>query len=233
VNGSDGSLIHTEDVTKVYNPRRPDEVCAVDRVTVKVARAEVVAIKGPSGSGKTSLLSLIGCMARPTSGSIVVDGRDVAKLSEEVLTRVRRQKFGFIFQQFNLISDLSVRDNVMLPLYPVDVGPAEMRRRAEAALEALGLQGKKAMRARQLSGGEQQRVAIARALINEPEIIIADEPTAHLDQKLSDELMGILEELNREGKTVIISTHDPLIYDHRIVDRVIAMRDGRVEDGST
>ena len=233
MNRSDGSLIHTEDVTKVYNPRRPDEVCAVDRVTVKVARSEVVAIKGPSGSGKTSLLSLIGCMARPTSGRIVVDGRDVAKLSEEVLTRVRRQKFGFIFQQFNLISDLSVRDNVMLPLYPVDVGPAEMRRRAEAALEALGLQGKKAMRVRQLSGGEQQRVAIARALINEPEIIIADEPTAHLDQKLSDELMGILEELNREGKTVIISTHDPLIYDHRIVDRVIAMRDGRVEDGST
>ena len=233
MNRSDGSLIHTEDVTKVYNPRRPDEVCAVDRVTVKVARSEVVAIKGPSGSGKTSLLSLIGCMARPTSGRIVVDGRDVAKLSEEVLTRVRRQKFGFIFQQFNLISDLSVRDNVMLPLYPVDVGPAEMRRRAEAALEALGLQGKKAMRVRQLSGGEQQRVAIARALINEPEIIIADEPTAYLDQKLSDELMGILEELNREGKTVIISTHDPLIYDHRIVDRVIAMRDGRVEDGST
>ena len=233
MNGANGSLIHTAEATKVYNPRRPDEVCAVDRVTVRVERGEIVAIKGPSGSGKTTLLSLIGCMARPTSGSIVVDGRDVAKLSEEVLTRVRRKKFGFIFQQFNLISDLTVVDNVMLPLYPVDVGQAEMRRRAEAALEGLGLLGKMARRVRQLSGGEQQRVAIARALVNEPEIIIADEPTAHLDHKLSDEFMGILEDLNREGKTVVISTHDALIYDHRIVDRVIAMRDGRIEDGQT
>jgi putative ABC transport system ATP-binding protein len=233
VNGANGSLIHTAEATKVYNPRRPDEVCAVDRVTVGVERGEIVAIKGPSGSGKTTLLSLIGCMARPTSGSIVVDGRDVAKLSEEVLTRVRRKKFGFIFQQFHLISDLTVVDNVMLPLYPGNMRPAKMRRRAEATLEGLGLLGKMTRRVRQLSGGEQQRVAIARALINEPEIIIADEPTAHLDQKLSDEFMSILEDLNREGKTVVISTHDALIYDHRIVDRVIAMRDGRVEDGPT
>jgi putative ABC transport system ATP-binding protein len=233
VNSPDVSLIFTEEATKVYNPRRPDEVCAVDRVTVAVARGEVVAIKGPSGSGKTTLLSLIGCMARPTSGRVVVDGRDVAKLSEEVLTQVRRRKFGFIFQQFNLISDLPVLDNVMLPLYPVDVRPAEMRRRADSILAELGLQDKRARRVRKLSGGEQQRVAVARALINEPEIIIADEPTAHLDQQLSDELMRILENLNRDGKTVIISTHDALIYNHRIVDRVIAMRDGRVDAGDS
>ena len=233
MNSPDVPLIFTEEATKVYNPRRPDEVCAVDRVTVTVARGEVVALKGPSGSGKTTLLSLIGCMARPTSGRIVVDGRDVAKLSEEVLTQVRRRKFGFIFQQFNLISDLPVLDNVMLPLYPVDVGPAEMRRRADSILAELGLQDKRARRVRKLSGGEQQRVAVARALINEPEIIIADEPTAHLDQQLSDELMRILENLNRDGKTVIISTHDALIYNHRIVDRVIAMRDGRVDAGDS
>ncbi len=225
MNSPDPSLIFTEDATKVYNPRRPDEVCAVDRVTVAVARGEVVALKGPSGSGKTTLLSLIGCMARPTSGRIVVDGLDVAKLSEEVLTKVRRRKFGFIFQQFNLISDLPVLDNVMLP--------AEMRRRADSILADLGLQDKRARRVRKLSGGEQQRVAVARALINEPEIIIADEPTAHLDQQLSDELMRILEDLNRDGKTVIISTHDALIYNHRIVDRVIAMRDGRVDAGDS
>ena len=231
MNSPDGALIFTEEATKVYNPRRPDEVCAVDRVTVAVARGEVVALKGPSG--KTTLLSLIGCMARPTSGRIVVDGRDVAKLSEEVLTQVRRRKFGFIFQQFNLISDLPVLDNVMLPLYPVDVGPTDMRRRADSILAKLGLQDKRARRVRKLSGGEQQRVAVARALINEPEIIIADEPTAHLDQKLSDELMRILENLNRDGKTVIISTHDALIYNHRIVDRVIAMRDGRVDAGDS
>jgi putative ABC transport system ATP-binding protein len=229
--GTDRSLIHTEEATKVYNPRRPDEVRALDRVTVEIERGEVVALKGPSGSGKTTLLSLIGCMARPTSGRVVVDGRDVARLSEEVLTRVRREKFGFIFQQFNLISDLSALDNVMLPLFPVNVRPAEMRRRAEAALEGLGMQGKAARRVRQLSGGEQQRVAIARALINQPEIIIADEPTAHLDKHLSDELMRILEDLNRQGKTVVISTHDALISGHPIVDRVIAMRDGRVDAG--
>jgi putative ABC transport system ATP-binding protein len=233
VTSPDVPLIFTEEATKVYNPRRPDEVCAVDGVTVAVARGEVVALKGPSGSGKTTLLSLIGCMARPTSGRIVVDGRDVAKLSEEVLTKVRRRKFGFIFQQFNLISDLPVLDNVMLPLYPVDVRPAEMRRRADSILAELGLQDKRARRVRKLSGGEQQRVAVARALINEPEIIIADEPTAHLDQQLSDELMRILENLNRDGKTVIISTHDALIYNHRIVDRVIAMRDGRVDAGDS
>ena len=233
MNGSNDLLIHTEDATKIYNPGRPDELCAVDAVTVAVGRGEVVAFKGPSGSGKTSLLSLIGCMARPTSGRVVVDGRDVAKLSEEALTKVRRQKFGFIFQQFNLIPDVTVIENVMLPLYPVAVRPAEMRRRAEAALAALGLEGKAARRVRQLSGGEQQRVAIARALINHPEIVIADEPTAHLDQQLADEFMQILEDLGRDGKTIVISTHDALIYEHRIVDRVIAMRDGRVENGST
>jgi putative ABC transport system ATP-binding protein len=168
-------------------------------------------------------------MARPTSGRIIVGGRDVARISEELLTRVRRQKFGFIFQQFNLISDLSVIDNVMLPLYPLAVGPAEMRRRAEAVLETLELGEKKARPVRKLSGGEQQRVAVARALMNEPEIIVADEPTAHLDQKLSDDLMRILENLNRDGKTIVIATHDALIYEHAIVDRVIAMRDGRID----
>lgn len=233
MSGANGSLIHTEDATKVYNPGRPDEVCALDKVSVEIGRGEVAAIKGPSGSGKTTLLSLIGCMARPTSGRIVVDGRDVARLSEEVLTLVRRQTFGFIFQQFNLISDLTVFDNVMLPLFPVDVRPAEMRRRAEAALEGLEMLGKKTRRVRNLSGGEQQRVAVARALINEPEVIIADEPTAHLDQKLSDDLMSILEKLNRDGKTIVISTHDALVYEHRIVDRVISMRDGRVDAGES
>jgi putative ABC transport system ATP-binding protein len=223
-----GSMVCTEDATKVYNPRRPDEVLALDRVSVRVGRGEVVALKGPSGSGKTTLLSLIGCVSRPTSGRVVVDGRDVAKVSEEVLTKVRREKFGFIFQQFNLITDLSAGDNVMLPLYPVDLRPAEMRRRAEAALDALGMHGKLKRRVRQLSGGEQQRVAIARALVNRPEVIIADEPTAHLDLQLAAELMRILEGLKRDGRTIIISTHDALVYGHPLVDRVVSMRDGRV-----
>jgi len=229
MNGPAETLIRTEDVTKVYNPRRPDEVRAVDRVSVRVARGEVVALKGPSGSGKTSLLSLVGCMARPTSGRVVVDGRDVAKLAEGALTAVRRQIFGFIFQQFNLIPDVSVLENVMLPLYPADVGMGEMRRRAEKLLSELDLEGKQSRKVRKLSGGEQQRVAIARALVNEPEVIIADEPTAHLDRKLSEELLAILEDLSRQKKTVIIATHDSLVYDHPLISRVISMRDGRVE----
>ncbi len=234
MSSGNGALVYTEDATKVYNPRRPDEVRAVDRVSVRVGRGEAVAFKGPSGSGKTTLLSLIGCVSRPTSGRVVVDGRDVAKVSEEVLTRVRRGTFGFIFQQFNLIPDLSVADNAMLPLYPLDLRPAEMRRRAEAALEALGLQGKQRRRVSRLSGGEQQRVAIARALVNRPEVIIADEPTAHLDLQLAAELMRILESFKRDGTTIIISTHDALIYGHPMVDRVVSMRDGRVlgEDGT-
>jgi putative ABC transport system ATP-binding protein len=222
------TLIRTEDATKVYNPRRPDEVVAVDRVSVRIARGEVVALNGPSGSGKTSLLSLIGCMARPTSGRIVVDGRDVAKLGEDSLTRVRRQFFGFIFQNFNLISDIGVLENVMLPLYPTGIKTAEIRARAEEILSDLGMGDKGRRKARSLSGGEQQRVAIARALINRPEVVVADEPTAHLDRGLSDELMGILERLHSDGKTIVISTHDSMIYEHPIVDRVIAMRDGRI-----
>ena len=229
MNGPFGTLIHTEDVTKVYNPRRPDEVIAVDRVSVGVARGEVVALVGPSGSGKTSLLSLIGCMSRPTSGRVVVDGRDVAKLAEGALTQVRRRIFGFIFQQFNLISDVNVLENVTLPLYPTGIGTAEIRGRADKILSELGLGGKARRKVRNLSGGEQQRVAIARALINQPEVIVADEPTAHLDRALSDELMGILEGLHRDGKTVIISTHDEMVYEHPIVDRMIAMRDGRIQ----
>ena len=230
---SERSTIRTEEVTKTYNPGRADEVCAVNGVNVTIRRGEIVALHGPSGSGKTTLLSLIGCMSRPTSGRIAVFGRDVAKLSEEALTGVRRELFGFIFQQLNLITELTALDNVMLPLYPVAVRPGEMRARAETALDSLGLGTKAARRVRALSGGEQQRVAIARALINQPDVIVADEPTAHLDRGLSDELMEILEGLNREGKTIVISTHDELVYGHRMVDRVIAMRDGKVVDGST
>ena len=224
-------MIALFNVRKIFNLGRPNEFAALQGISLSVEASKMTVFKGPSGSGKTTLLSLIGCMSRPTSGSIVVDGRDVAKLSEEVLTGVRRQLFGFIFQQFNLISAVSAIDNVMLPLYPTAVKPSEMRRRAEAALAALGLGGKTARRARELSGGEQQRVAIARALVNQPEIIIADEPTAHLDRRLSDELMEILQGLNRDGKTVVISTHDALVYGHPMVDRVIAMRDGEIEDG--
>lgn len=224
------SLILTENVTKIYNPHKPDEIRALEDASLTIEKGEVVALKGPSGSGKTTLLSLIGCMGRPTSGRIVVDGKDVAKLPERFLTLIRRKTFGFIFQQFNLVRDVSVLENVLLPLYPVETSFSDMRSRGEKILGHLGIIAKINMKVNKLSGGEQQRVAIARALINEPEIIIADEPTAHLDRKLSTDLLRILEDLNRSGKTIIIATHDPFVYDHPFIKRIIEMRDGRIQD---
>ena len=222
-------LIHAENVTKVYNPGMPDEVTALHGVSVSIAVGEVAVLKGPSGSGKTSLLSLIGCMSRPTSGKILVYGKDVAKLPERFLTNIRRKTFGFVFQQYNLVRDVSVLENVLLPLYPLDIRISEMREKARGVMRKLRIDGKEHSKVKQLSGGEQQRVAIARALINDPEVIIADEPTAHLDTELSGEFLEILSALNREGKTVVIATHDPFVHEQPMVDRTIAMRDGRID----
>jgi len=225
-------LIRAERVSKVYNPRRPDEVRAVQEVTMEVARGEVVVLKGPSGSGKTSLLSLIGCMSRPTSGRVTVAESEVTRLAEHALTEIRRRRFGFIFQQFHLIPDLSVLDNVVLPLYPVRITFSAMAQRADGILERLGLAHARRRQVRRLSGGEQQRVAVARALINQPDAVLADEPTAHLDRELSIELLDILSGLNRDGTTVVIATHDPLVLEHPMVGRTLAMRDGRLQSGS-
>lgn len=225
-------IIRTEKVSKVYNPGLPDEMKAVSDVSVRIKRGEVAVLKGPSGSGKTSLLSLIGCMSRPTEGSISVNGKDVAKLPERFLTGIRQKTFGFIFQQLNLIRDISVIENVMLPLYPTEVKFTVIRKRAEGILEKLGVLKKETSKVQMLSGGEQQRVAIARALINEPEIILADEPTAHLDTALSEDLIRILHALQKNGKTIIIATHDPLVYARDFVDRLIEMRDGAVREVS-
>jgi putative ABC transport system ATP-binding protein len=223
-------VIRTDKVSKVFNPDMPDEIKAVTDISIEINRGEIAVFKGPSGSGKTSLLSLIGCMTRPTEGRIIVNSKDVAKLPERFLTSIRQKTFGFVFQQFNLIRDISVIENVMLPLYPTDIKLSSIKKRAESILEKLDIYKKKNYRVQRLSGGEQQRVAIARALINEPEIILADEPTAHLDTKLSEELIHIFYNLREEGKTIIIATHDPLIYEREIVDRLVEMRDGMVKE---
>jgi putative ABC transport system ATP-binding protein len=221
-------LIETVDLHKTYNPGKPDEVRALQGVSLQIEEGEVVALKGPSGSGKTTLLSLLGCMSRPSSGLVTVAGRDVSRLPERFLTAVRRQTFGFIFQQFNLLRDVGVLENVLLPLYPQECPVKEMRRRADALLERLGLAHRRHLKVRQLSGGEQQRVAIARALVNAPQILVADEPTAHLDSELAAELLEILGGLRDEGKTIVIATHDRFVYDHPLIGRVVALRDGRL-----
>jgi putative ABC transport system ATP-binding protein len=223
------TLIEVDKVSKLYNPGRADEMTALDKVSLTIDRGEVTVLMGPSGSGKTSLLSLIGCMARPTEGKILVEGKDVVKLPERFLTDIRRKKFGFIFQQFHLIRELTVLENVLLPLYPLEIGARKMKDQAQPILTKLRIDGKKHLKVKKLSGGEQQRVAIARALINEPQVIIADEPTAHLDRKLAQEFMDTLAVLKREGKTIVIATHDPFIHDNDLVSRTIVMGDGRIE----
>ena len=223
-------LIRSEGVSKIYNRRRPDEFQALREVSLAIAAGEAVVLSGPSGSGKTSLLSLLGCMARPTAGSILIEGREVSRLPERFLAEIRRERFGFIFQQFNLLRDLNVRDNILLPLYPSSLGTGEIQRRADELLARFGLEGKGRMKVRQLSGGEQQRVAIARALINRPQVVIADEPSAHLDSDLTAELFEILGELKAAGKTIVIATHDPEVYAHPIVDRRLRMEHGSLSE---
>lgn len=224
------ALIEAKELCKIYNRHKPDEVTALHDVCFSVEQGQVAVLKGQSGSGKTSLLSLIGCMSRPTSGSVQLAGRNVARLPERFLAGIRRDFFGFVFQQFNLLRELSVFDNILLPLYPTTLGAREMKTRAESILEQLDLINKQQMKVRQLSGGEQQRVAIARALINQPDIIIADEPTAHLDSQLTEELLEILSRLKANGKTIIIATHDPSIYQHELIDRSYLMRDGSLAE---
>jgi putative ABC transport system ATP-binding protein len=222
-------LITAENISRIYNVGKPDEMTALQGVSFDIKQGAVAVLKGPSGSGKTSLLSLVGCMGRPTEGKIVVDGKDIVKLPERFLTGIRRKKFGFIFQQFHLIKELTVLENVLLPLYPTSVSAKEMQERGLRILEKLRVADKRRLKVKHLSGGEQQRVAIARALINEPMIIIADEPTAHLDAELAEEFMEILSVLHNEGKTIIIATHDPFIHEHPLVTMTISMRGGRVE----
>ena len=221
-------LIELERVTKIYNQGKANEVCAVREVDLSVAEGEMICLRGPSGSGKSTLLAVIGCVIQPTSGRAAIAGRQLSRLPDRFLTIHRRQTVGFIFQQFNLLPALTVADNIALPLLPLGVGPAERRRRASALAERFGIGHRLAFRADQISGGESQRVAIARALVNDPPIILADEPTAHLDSRLSREFMAIMEELQRAGKTIIITSHDQTVTDHPAIDRIVDMKDGRL-----
>ena len=224
------NIIITREVSKYYNRGKANEVLAVNNVSAEIRRGDFAVIKGPSGSGKTSLLSLIGCMSRPTSGSIFLEGQDVSHLPERFLTGIRRKTYGFIFQQFHLIKGLNVLENVMAPLYSTDISVSDLRQRAEAILEDLGMTKRRNFQVQGISGGEQQRTAIARALINDPEIILADEPTAHLDTALSKDFMAIMKEFRKSGKTVVIASHYPLVYEDPGISLIIGMRDGTVTD---
>jgi putative ABC transport system ATP-binding protein len=223
-------MIQLQNIRKVFNEGRSNEYIALHDLSLSIAAHQVTALTGPSGSGKTTLLSLLGCMARPTAGRIVLQGREITSLPERFLTEIRRQTFGFIFQQFNLLGGISVIENVMLPAYPLGEPFSTLKPRALGLLELFNLSHKAAAKVEWLSGGEAQRTAIARALVNHPEVIIADEPTAHLDTRLSREFMDIMGGFKAQGKTILIASHDPLVHESPVVDRVVRMRDGGIID---
>jgi putative ABC transport system ATP-binding protein len=222
-------MIELVDVRKVFNAGQPNEFVAIDGVSLVIDAERTTVFRGPSGSGKTTLLSLIGCMARPTSGRIRLLDREITSLPERFLTGIRQKTFGFIFQQCNLIKGITALENVMLPAYPSGEKHASLKNRAMDLLDTFQILRKAQSKVEWLSGGEAQRVAIARALINNPSIIIADEPTANLDTKLSREFMEIMGRLKSERKTILFASHDPIVYESDLADRVVDLRDGRVE----
>jgi putative ABC transport system ATP-binding protein len=221
-------MIKLTNIRKAYNQGRENEFWALDGIDLEIEAQRVTALCGPSGSGKTTLLTIVGCLARPTSGRVHLRERDISGLPERFLTEIRRSTFGFVFQQFNLIKGLTARDNVMLPAYPLGGDWRALHDRAETLLDSLKLGHRRDARVEWLSGGEQQRVAIARAMINDPEVVIADEPTANLDTALSREFLAILENLKEQGKTILLTSHDPLVIESTVVDTVVNLRDGRV-----
>jgi len=222
-------MIELKNVRKIYNSGRPNEFAALKGVSFDCEARTFTVIKGPSGSGKTTLLSILGCMARPTSGRIMFREREITSLPERFLAEIRRNAFGFIFQQYNLIKGMTALENIMLPAYPGGEKRSVLEKRAMALLDHFNLCGKALSQIERLSGGEAQRVAIARALINDPAVIIADEPTAHLDTGLSREFMETMLSLKREGRTIVMASHDTLVCGSAFVDRVIEMRDGSLE----
>lgn len=219
------ALIVLQDINKIYNPGE-NEVRALDHVDLTINRREFVAIIGQSGSGKSTLMNMLGCLDVPTSGTYILDGKDVSKLTDDEQSDIRNKEIGFIFQGFNLIAGLTAKENVELPLMYRGVAPKEREELAEKALKIVGLEKRMSHKPAEMSGGQQQRVAIARAIAQAPPIILADEPTGNLDSGSTVEIMGILRKLHEEGRTVILITHDNEIAES--AKRIIRIRDGKI-----
>jgi len=224
----DNAVLRVDSLTKVYG-EGDTAVRALDSVGLRVDCGEVVVVMGPSGAGKTTMLSIIGGLLTPTSGSVFIDGTDVGRLAEGGRARIRREKVGFVFQSFNLLEALTARQNVELVLWKAGLEGAQARRRSVELLGMLGLKGRENHRPRQLSGGEKQRVAIARALANNPSLILADEPTASLDSKRGREIVGLLRMVAKDlGKGVLIVSHD--LRAREVADRILWLEDGQIRD---
>ena len=223
-------MIELNSIRKAFNQGRHNEYWALAGIDLAIPEKQVTALRGPSGSGKTTLLTILGCLARPTEGRVRLKGEDISGLPERFLTEIRRQTFGFIFQQFNLIRGLTAIENIILPAYPTGLPRQQLLEKAEALLADVELGHRRDAKVEWLSGGEQQRVAICRALINDPEVLIADEPTANLDSKLAGEFLAILEGMAAAGRTIILTSHDPLVVESSVVDYVVTLRDGQIVD---
>jgi len=219
------SIIELKEVTKEY--KMGDVIVrALDGLNIKIKKGEFVAIMGPSGSGKSTIMNMIGCLDLPNKGNIFLNAKNIGHMHESKLASIRGKEIGFIFQQFNLINTLSILENVMLPMVFQNIPLDDRIQKARKLLEMVGLSKRMKHKPNELSGGEQQRVAIARALANDPEIILADEPTGNLDSKTGNEIMEFLKKLNKQGKTVIVVTHDANLA--KYAQRIIHLRDGRV-----
>lgn len=222
-------LLQLINVSKTYRPdTHPIE--ALKKANLKIKKGEFVAIMGPSGSGKSTLMHIAGCLDIPTSGKVVLEGTDVSKLDESDLAKIRNEKIGFVFQTFNLLPRTTALENVMLPLFYATLSHQQMKNTAAKVLKAVSLGDRTSHFPNQLSGGEQQRVAIARALVTNPTIIFADEPTGNLDTKAGEEIMRILEKLNKEGRTIVVVTHESHIA--KFAKRIVKIRDGEIINGS-
>lgn len=218
-------VIQLKDIMKTY-VMGDSIVHALDHVNVEIGFGEFTSIMGPSGSGKSTMMNILGCLDRPTSGEYYLDGKEIAGYNDDELAHTRNAKIGFVFQNFNLLAKLTAQANVALPLIYAGVEEEERMERAKKALEAVGLGDRLEHKPMEMSGGQRQRVAIARALINDPAIIMADEPTGNLDTKSSYEIMDIFKEMNSSGKTVVMVTHEPDIAEQ--TKRILVMRDGRL-----
>jgi putative ABC transport system ATP-binding protein len=222
-------VIDIDSLTKIYQTGKTD-FKALDTVTLKIRKGDFVAIMGPSGSGKSTLMNIIGCLDRPTSGTVIIDGENISIVSDNELAEIRGRKIGFIFQKFNLIPTLTALKNIALPMVFLGGTKADRDRRAAELLGKVGLTNWATHRPSELSGGQQQRIAIARALSNNPSIILADEPTGNLDTKTGEQILELLVALNKEGKTILLVTH--AIALKRFANRVINMLDGEISEES-
>ena len=222
-------LIRTQGLSKVYAPGTQAEVVALDHVDLSIQRGEFVSIMGASGSGKSTLMNILGCLDRPSAGRYWCDGIDTGELDAEQTARLRLERIGFVFQGFNLLSRMDALHNVMMPMTYANAPLHEREQRARAALESVGLGGRTGHKPGEMSGGQQQRVAIARALVNNPPLLLADEPTGALDSKTGEEVLQLFDQLKARGQTLVLITHDPAVA--RRADRICVMKDGRLYEG--